>query len=87
METQQQTEIYHLNDRRKMIEDLKEGYLRIMQTIINSRESEFISPRFAATANQLMQEFYFKFKERLEDKELPPMRKTSITRTPADQQL
>ena len=70
-----------------VIENLKEGYLRIMQTIINSRENEFISPRFAATANQLMQEFYFKFKERLEDKELPPMRKTSITRTPADNQL
>ena len=87
MEKQQQKKIYYLNDRRIMIENLKEGYLQIMQTIINSRENEFISPRFAATANQLMQEFYFKFKERLEDKELPPMRKTSITRTPADQQL
>jgi len=87
MEKQQQKKIYYLNDRRIMIENLKEGYLRIMQTIINSRENEFISPRFAATANQLMQEFYFKFKERLEDKELPPMRKTSITRTAADQQL
>ena len=64
--------IYTLKDRRKMVEDLKEGYLRIMQTVINSRSADYITPLFAAAVKEEMTELYFRFKERIERTEKPP---------------
>lgn len=57
---------YILGDTPIMIERLKEGYLQIMNTAEIAREYGYISPKFMAVVSELMQDVYFKFKERLE---------------------
>lgn len=61
---------YLLGDTPIMIEKLKEGYLQIINTAEIAREYGYISPKFMAVVSELMQDVYFKFKERLEAEKL-----------------
>lgn len=57
---------YVLGEPKIMIERLKDGYTEMMQVAEMAQQHGFISSKFRAVYNQLIQEVYFKMKERLE---------------------
>lgn len=68
MNTQTETEkaVYTLNDPRKMLEDAKESYIRMIQTVQLAQQCNLVSAKFAGVAVELLGDVFYTLKDRLQ---------------------